>query len=447
MRKLKSILEKNTDVKNYRIFYQRQKGLTFGINGKVLGGPYTPIRSEISTEGEVQVEWKNGEVSFGNISGARLEKPKEFVKTLQINSFKDKYAKNFVEPYKISQHTRQFSKYTKEIIEKKQDLLIINLKKLVNQEQSLNLKSHEADIWAQENENIVTNSKGLHLEQKITQIGISTNWENKLFFSIRSREPFDIESFKKQITFLGEFQKATTRPVPSALVRRSLPSTLELRRTSGEVGSLEPKVILSAYATWSLFAHFIIGNLSGSRVANDMSKFKRDDFEKKKKVLNEMFTIKVTPNKKLTPGASDFTSEGVEKVETDFVKDGKLLTPALDLKHAEKLNMPPAPMPSSPYITSYTKKDDSTSIKDYISKISEAIYVPYFLGLHTQNSTTGDYSLPVPYGIYIKDGKPIGSAKLMIIGNFFYEMKEKVKFVKEGLFPLPALCYSPQVVA
>ncbi len=177
-----------------------------------------------------------------------------------------------------------------------------------------------------------------------------------------------------------------------------------------------------------------------------MSKFKFQDFLNKKTIANRWLNLSVNPNKKMTPGSLNFTFEGVKSRKIEFVKYGKLVTPILDLKHSQKLNMSPTVGISSPYTTSLVKNKEAIYMQDKIKNIEEGFFVPYFLGLHTQNQITGDYSLPVPYAIHIKDGDVKGFLKIILVGNFFSDINNKISFVKYGLFPFPGVCYTPKVI-
>src|SRR3989344_6331800 len=65
------------------------------------------------------------------------------------------------------------------------------------------------------------------------------------------------------------------------------------------------------------------------------------------------------------------------------------------------------------------------SSKDIIKEVKEGIYVRSLIGTHTMDSTTGDFSLGVMEGHYIKKGEIKNAVKdCMIAGNFFKLMKD-----------------------
>lgn len=430
MKKIIKTLKENKSVKNFRVYKTETGKVCFGVSGKVIGGPYTPIQITSKIGGELQIEWKSGEVSFINITSSALENPKQTLNKAKSISYKDKYAKNFVSSYSIKSPINQYSQSIKKVINQDQEFLVDELKKLLSIETRVGVETHEALLSCSETGIEFVNSKGLYLSDKFTNYTVETNWKNVVYFELISRKIFRLNKFRDRISFLGKIFKTTN-------------NSLKLKRFE----TRKPKVILSPECSWELLSFFVFGNLKGSAVANKMSRFSKKEFDKKKKVFADWFTLKVDPLRRLTSGASNFSYEGVKNKPTTFIENGKLVTPVLDLKHSQKLNMEPTTGVTSPHITTYCDKDIKThKLEKFISQCSEAIYIPTFLGLHTQNKATGDYSLPCPYSIYIKDGKMIGSFKTIIVGNIFKELNDKVEFVKSDLYPLPGLCYTPKVI-
>ncbi|HBK59326.1 MAG TPA: peptidase, partial [Firmicutes bacterium] len=62
------------------------------------------------------------------------------------------------------------------------------------------------------------------------------------------------------------------------------------------------------------------------------------------------------------------------------------------------------------------------------------------LGMHTQDPTTGNYSLAVPDGIVVRDGQFAGAAKVVISGNFFSALSDAdTRFGLSGDHPNPGI--------
>ena len=427
MDKIVNELNNNKDIVNFKVLMNNSNSLSVGIQGKDVGGPYSPIKYMDQISGDLHIEWSDGKISIVNITSATLENPKETIEESKSVSITDKYANEFIKKYEIKKPVNQFSYATRKILETDQSFLINELRSLIDLEREIGILKHEASCYASSSRIELMNSKGLKLSDRNTRIGFGTNWEFKMYFDIDSRTPFKHSRYEKDLKYFGELYKATKKQLKKKLNMKKL------------------KIVLSPQATWDLIQHFVIENLRGSLVANKMSRYSKDDFVKNKNVFSSWFSLKTDPVKELTPGANNFTSEGVKTKRTELVRNGKLLTPILDLKHSKKLNMKPTPTVIGKHITTFSD-EHSQDLQHFIKKNRDVLFVSDFLGLHTQNQLTGDYSLPVPYAIYIRDSEPIGFYKVILTDNFFDNLSKNVELVRNSLFPLPGICYNPGII-
>ena len=76
---------------------------------------------------------------------------------------------------------------------------------------------------------------------------------------------------------------------------------------------------------------------TGGAVANGRSRFDGDDFKSGRRVFREDFSVETRPLVPLSLGSFGFTDEGVPAREVTLVENGRLVTPALGLKHARRL--------------------------------------------------------------------------------------------------------------
>lgn len=430
MKKLKLQLKKDKRVLNYRIYKKKLKSISIGSRGRIIGGPYNPVTSKEKIGGKLQIEWKNGRVSFINITSAGLENPEKLIENAHSLQIKDQYRKQFVKPWENKSVRDQYSEETVKVLMEDQEYLSSQARKLMDIEKQFEVKKHDLEVECSLVRSEVINSKGLSLCEKFTRFEISSAWDSKVGFWIQNRKPIDIKDFEDRLVFIEKLFTATKRGISEQVSKRK-----------------KLRVIIDPYQTWRFFDHFIFSNLDGQSVANELSRFKEKDFTERRKVLPDWFDLEVKPNKKLTPGAASFTSEGVKTKQVNFIENGKLNLPILDLKHAKKMDMRPTVDISSPYTTNYCSNGmvEKMTMEKLISQTEEGIYIPFFLGMHTQNSLTGDYSLPSPQSIYIKDGKMLGSVKAMVIGNIFDDLEGDIKFANDGIFPLGGICYTSKV--
>ncbi|MBU0976730.1 MAG: metallopeptidase TldD-related protein [Patescibacteria group bacterium] len=428
MNNLQKYLKKTKEVRNYRLSVYKNDSLSIGIYGQSIGGAYAPISNSSKISGDLLIEWTDGNISKTSITSANLENPERTVLTAREVSITDEYSKTFLDNYRPKNKTLQYSKELKKIQTENQDFVVDQLRKIKDIEASFGVKSFETDILASISKTQVINSKGLELADSFSSYTLQSSLESRFFFTLSSRSPLEISAYSASIELLGKLFRASD--------------------TSVKVKQKEKiAVILSPEAAWSLLSFFVINNLRGSLVANRLSRFSKEDFKDQKKILPPWFTLCADSQKEMTPGAANFTSEGVENEKATFIKNGQLKTPVLDLKHSQKLGLPPTSLITGPYTTSFVEKDTKVdALEKRLNESEQAVFIPYFLGMHTQNQTTGDYSLPAPYAIYIKNGKLRGTIKVIITGNIFVDLANNVKFTKWDLFPQPGICFNPNVI-
>lgn len=427
MQKLAIELKRKKSVKNFRLTVTKSEASSIGITGKKIGGPYNPVKYLQSSGGDLHIEWKSGEVSILTITNLLLENPKKAINQAELVKYSDPFRKKFLPSYTLRKKTRQFSKDVQKIVENDSSPLVEELRKIISYQERVGSFKHEVSVSASTAETKLINSKGLNLFQKFTNYSINSNIENTLGFELANRDFFKLEKYREDILFLKKLFKAAQTPIRPQ-----------------DVKDKDMKVIISPEYAWSIFEHFLMRSLNGSQVANKQSRFQIRDFKDKKKILPDWFTLKIDPLKNMMPGAGDFTYEGIKSRRVTFIDGGRLITPILDLKHSKKLKMDPTGPINSPYIINFADKR-SIELKEYIENAGEVIFIPYVLGLHTQNYMTGDFSLPAPYSIYIRDGKFIGNIKSIVTGNFFKDIDKNVEIINSSLSPTPGICFKPEI--
>ena len=92
----------------------------------------------------------------------------------------------------------------------------------------------------------------------------------------------------------------------------------------------------------------------------------------------------------------------------------------MDLKYARLQKTKPTGILSKPILNSENK----ISFDKAVESIKQGIMIFNILSLHTQSSVSGDYSLPCPNALYIKNSRIIGRARPIIAGNFFQVMNQ-----------------------
>ncbi|MEW6063123.1 MAG: TldD/PmbA family protein [Nanoarchaeota archaeon] len=155
-----------------------------------------------------------------------------------------------------------------------------------------------------------------------------------------------------------------------------------------------------------------------------------------KKIADEKLTI---VDNGLKPGLINTRSaddEGVPSQKIVIIKNGVLKNFVYDTYTANIENKKSTgnafrSVDTTPKIatTNLILNKGNKTEEQLLSMVDEGLYVKYLLGGHTMNQATGDFSLGMVEGHYVKDGEikfPVKDA--MLVGNF-YELIKKVEAI------------------
>jgi PmbA protein len=182
---------------------------------------------------------------------------------------------------------------------------------------------------------------------------------------------------------------------------------------------------------------FLMTNLDGQRVINGSSAFGLDQFAARSQLFHPAFGLAVDPLVPLSPGSYELTREGVPARRQAFIEEGRLVTPLLDLKHAKKAGLPPTPFPRGG--SSLRLAGPTSSFDELVAAMESGFLVYGLLGLHTQDSTRGNFSVTVAQGLVVRDGRPLGRAKAIIAGNFFEALRQDFRLGSQEGKDVPGL--------
>ncbi len=172
------------------------------------------------------------------------------------------------------------------------------------------------------------------------------------------------------------------------------------------------------------------------------------------KIFSSKLTISQDPLNDSRPGAVAFDDEGSPCQELVFVQNGVLKTIFNDLNYAAKLQMEPTGnafknslefQPSAQPAHLIVQPGEKT-LEEIIEGIDEGILASGLMGAHSGNVLTGEYSVGISTGFYIKDGKLIGRVKdCMIAGNIYETFNNILEIENEtqdlGFMHMPAILF------
>jgi PmbA protein len=126
----------------------------------------------------------------------------------------------------------------------------------------------------------------------------------------------------------------------------------------------------------------------------------------------------------LKAGSYRFTAEGVPAAPCSFIAGGRLVQPILNVKYAGRLGMPPTPVPFA-MDTLHLEGAATLTSEEAFRKAAGGAMVLSVLGVHTQDASSGDFSLSAPQTLRLGARGPLGRLKATISGNLFRMLRSE----------------------
>jgi PmbA protein len=180
-------------------------------------------------------------------------------------------------------------------------------------------------------------------------------------------------------------------------------------------------VVLHPDVAYSLFSYYVWGNLSGSAIYHGQSPFRIEDFRAGQQVFRDDLSVTVDPWLPLGPGSFMYTSEGLPSAPVTYLDHGRLTQPVLDLKYARRLELA-ATTPPGGEQSVQIQAGEELPWEQFQGDLDDAILVLSVLGLHTQDRTSGNYSLSTSQALLVRDGSVQGRIKATLNGNLFDQL-------------------------
>ncbi|SHH65243.1 metallopeptidase TldD-related protein [Desulfosporosinus lacus] len=181
------------------------------------------------------------------------------------------------------------------------------------------------------------------------------------------------------------------------------------------------QVILAPSMTEDMLRQFVLPSFSGDRVIEGQGAFSKESFLDHTQVFHEQFSLIIDPLRPLELGSYLVTPEGVPANQTVLVQDGQLQTPFLKVKDAVRWGAKPTAVPQGT-AGLYLKHQAEAPWVEALQGIDDGVLVLSVLGLHTQDSVSGSYSLSSPHSLRILKGQIAGKTDVKLSGNFFADL-------------------------
>lgn len=401
-------------IAQWRIVVDTGTATEVGLKDNRPGGPYDAPNTVTATRGEAYLAWADGKVSNGVIDRTTLDALDEDLALWRTAAFEDPWAPEVPGPVAVPA-VPLWDDAAAALVEVDQAPLFAGLDRFRAELPPYEVDLVSGSITASTSRRRLITSAGLDHAGRATSVGAFADADHRAYDYLSLRRPPTDEELTDLIRRVGELNRL-------------------LRRDAVLVPGRQPILFWPAPAE-AMINKFLTANLDGQRVLNGGGAFSLAEFEAHEQVFHPRFSFGVDPTRPLSAGSYDISREGVPARALRYVEDGRLVTPLLDLKHAKKAGLAPTPMPRGG--SSFWLPPPATDVATLIGGLERGLIVHQMLGLHTQDSARGSFSLTVAQGLVVEGGKALGRAKAIIAGNFLEALREGVTFAsvpgKDGL--------------
>lgn len=404
-------------LKDWRILVHESQGISLGIKENRPGSVYTPPSYRRGESGEVFLVWQDGRCSQAKVqslfSSASWE---DELQSWRQAAYEDPEAREIPLPEPLPLVAVE-DRAIQKILAGEDELLFAQMERMLSRKpEHAKLRGNIHAAWGYRH---VRTSTGLAVTYQESQYALSFSFDSLVGAGFAKRRLIKEEEWEE-------------------LWLRMLKYYSALGNEAEPVGP-ETLVVLSSGVVEDMLGHFILPNFWGQSVLEGQGAFAQERFLKREQVFGQGVSLQVDPLRPLELGTYLVTSEGVPAQRTTLVHKGALQTPILRVKDARRWGAHPTAIPQG---TSglYLSHEQEEAWQDRLSKTKDAVLILSVLGLHTQNSVSGEYSLSAPNSLRIKDGKITGKVDVKINGNFFRDLAtEPTRFARSATQVQPYL--------
>lgn len=391
-----------SQARGWRFVAKSTESVDIGVDDSKLGGAYSPPRSSSEISGNVFIVWEDGRCSRGRVDSKILDRLPRELDLWRSLAYRDDDAA-YIWDLESPADVKLFDPKVAGVVQGGPTPAFEGIGRIVEAARDSGSMVVDARVCCSAGETVVATSNGLWA--KYSETGAWCYWylDKTLGDSRYGRTTGTWEALDESVEWTARIVDAARIPASS---------------NSGTM-----RVIMSPSVVDSFIGHYIAFNLSGENVAEGRSRYEVRQFRGGEPALRDDMQVALDTAVPMGPGSYPCTVEGVASGRADLIKDGRLVTPVLNLKYARRCNMQPTPLPSrglSPgYAGMLLRTENMGAAESLLEECQDALLVCSVLGMHTQDPVSGNFSLAAPEAIVVKGGEMLGSVKAVISGNFF----------------------------
>lgn len=401
--RLEAGFRQHPEVVDYRINLAAGRSIGVGIRDNDIGSMYSPISFSDTISGGFLVQWRDCRLSRGNLDGNSLSQLNEVLAQTRAAAYEDPDAAQFLGPQQIHDVPLD-SPDVPRLFDERAEYLLDVVRQMQGVAQRHDARTLNGGVGAGMSTTWLRTSQGLQLSTRSTSFLYSASFDGLIGDGFRRRVVVDQQEIVDQIERVGILLDQLRQPAePPA---------------NGEI-----LVILHPNVAYSMFDYYVWGNMGGAAVYHGQSAWSREDFEARRQVFRPDLQVRVEPWEPLGPGSFAWTGEGWPSRPTMYIDGGCLVHPAVDLKYARRLGLPPNTPPGSEWSV-HIEGPPEVGAEHLVEHQADAVLVLSVLGLHTQDRTNGKYSLSASQALLIRDGEIQGKVKAALHGDFFGHLRD-----------------------
>ena len=416
-------------LRGWRFDISHGRSVSLSIVDNQLGSVYGPATARDSLGGSLYLVWEDEKRSNGSIDRLTVLEFEQRLREWRDSGYSDERAPDIREPDPFYPETEMYDPQIEPLVSGDTELLFKILK--AGYDEILgpgDVEFLDAGASASTGIRYLQNSRGLYISYPSSYFSYSF-YADSLYGNGYSKRRMAPEDELDRI--LKDVQK----------------NTQLLKQTgSFKADPAGNRVVLDTGIAGSFIGQYIGGNLSGSAVFNRQAAYSLEDFREHKQIIRSDISLVIDGTRPLEGSSSRATSEGVPGGRGFLVEKGRLNSPVLDLKYSGITGFSPT-LGGSMYIEIDDGDKPRQSFEDLIQSVDNGLLVYSVLGMHTQDSTSGRFSLAAPRCLVIEDGELKGKVKTTLSGNFFENSNdERSRFGWDPYEDNPAMEIVCQVV-
>ncbi|MEA2641092.1 MAG: PmbA protein [Chloroflexota bacterium] len=384
-------------VAEWRLALSERRSVGVGMKHNRIGGPYDAPGASIGTSGGLYLVWDDGRISYGDLDSRSFEELDQRLTEWRAAAYDDEWRPEVLG----SQPMPSVEVYDPAVAAQvggDPSPMFAMLERARRECGAAGCELVDGGAGASVGEAVLRSSHGLDVTYEETSCSV---W-------VSADEVYSRSWSKRRLIAVDELDEVI------GSVARTVPRLAHQDTLAGG-----PLTVLMPTATASSFiGKFVMANLAGAGVVNGQSAYTLHDFHTHRQVAGPDVDFVLDTTLPFESGTSPCSGEGVPGGRTPLVEHGSLVSPMLDLKYARRAGMPPSPLPRQGSALQIVAALEP-SWEAALASIERGLLVFELLGMHTQDSAKGDYSVVASQALAIRDGVLGGRVKATLVGNFF----------------------------